>query len=227
MTLSPLQIPFEQAYRRRALFAVELLDAATLERVYRGITVTAEGLRGKPVPNGGGLFVWLEEDFAPLRKVVVEPGLRPYERAELAAAQVQPQKMNTIELAPRVDYPFPAGLTGLRGTLIERRVQPSQVPTSVVNAQVRLRWLDESGAWHDSPTTSHTNVVGDFAAFLRLIPNEVPQLDPVDRKLSVRLQVSWPGFSDRSSPDFKLIEGRITNPTPDQPQTFAWNELMP
>ena len=34
----------------------------TLERVSDGVKVTAEGLRGKPIVNYGGLFVWLEED---------------------------------------------------------------------------------------------------------------------------------------------------------------------
>ena len=227
MKLSALKIPFELAYRRRGLFAVELLDGATLERVCQGITVTADGLLGKPVKNSSGMFVWLDEDIARLKKIIVEPGLRPYERVELPSSQVQPRIVNRIELPPRIDYPFPAGLTGLRGTVIEQRVTLQRVSKPIVNGVVRLQWLrEEDGLWRDSPTAASTNETGDFAAFLRLTPGEVPQLDPTDGKVVTRLRVSRTGFMDRTSSDFKLAEGRITNPTPDETLTFAWNELM-
>jgi hypothetical protein len=226
MKLSPLQIPMELAYQRRGLFAVELLDAATLERVNQGITVTADGLLGKPVINSGGLFAWLDEDFRRLKRIVVDPGLRPYEAVELPASQVEPRKVNSIELSPSIAYPFPAGLTVLRGRLIEQRVSSPRIPTPVVNATVRLRWRpEENDEWRDSPTLSHTNETGDFATFLRLRPTEAPQLDPDDGKVIVQLRVSRPGLTDRTSPDFKLVEGRTTNPTSEEPQTFAWNEL--
>jgi hypothetical protein len=226
MKLSALQIPLELAYQRRGLFAVELLDAATLERVYQGITVTAEGLLRKPVMNSSGMFVWLQEDFAKLKKIVVQPGLRPYEPVELPSSQVKPRIINSIELPPSIDYPFPAGLTGLRGRLIEQHVSTPRTPTPVANAEVRLRWLrEDNNGWRDSPTLSHTNESGDFAAFLRLIPAEVPQLDPHDGQVIVRLRVSRAGFINRTSSDFKLAEGRITNPSTDRPLTFAWNEL--
>jgi len=96
----------------------------------------------------------------------------------------------------------------------------------VAGAQVRLRWRqEEDGAWRDSPTLSHTDDAGDFASFLRLTPGEAPELDPDDGKVIVRLRVSRPGLMDRTSAEFKLAEGRITNPTSDENQTFAWDEL--
>lgn len=226
MKLSALQIPFEIGYQRRGLFAIELLDGATLERVYQGITVTAEGLRGKPVVNSSGMFVWLDEDFGQLKKIIVDPRLRSYEKVELPSSQIKPRIVNAIELSPSVAYPFPAGLTVLRGRLIEQRVSSPRLPTPIVNATVRLRWQrEEDGVWRDSPTVSRTNEVGDFAAFLRLSPVEVPQLDPDDGKVILRLRVSRPGLMDRTSSEFKLTEGRVTNPTASDTQTFAWNEL--
>jgi hypothetical protein len=224
VTRSALQIPLTMAYHRRALLAIELLDAVTLERVSQGIKVEAHGLRGKPILNGSGLFVWLNEDFAQLQKVSVEPGLRPYQREERAASQVQ-RPQTTIELLPRLDYPFSAGVTGLRGTLIERRVVPPPNPEPVVEARIRLRWLDEDGQWHDGAVASRTNERGDFVSFLRLAPNEKPAVDPNNGLVTVRLRVSREGLSDRTSADFQLTPERIRNPTPSNELTFAWNEL--
>jgi hypothetical protein len=171
------------------------------------------------------MFVWLDEDFGRLERIVVNPGLRPYEAVELASSQVRPRIVNRIELSPSIDYPFPGGLTGLRGRLIEHRVSSPRFPAPVVGARVRLRWREEDGAWRDSPTLSHTTDAGDFASLLRLTQGETPQLDPDDGEVIVRLRVSRPGFMDRTSAEFKLAEGRITNPTSQHTQTFAWNEL--
>ena len=146
-------LPLEQAYLRNVLFAVELLDGVTLARVSQGLSVVAEGLHGKPIVNAGGLFVWLNEDIGPLRKITIDPGVRPYEPLEVDAADVA-RPLTTRELSPRVDYPFASGITGLRGTLIETRVA---TPVAVPNAEVRLRWLDEDGAtWRDAPAASRT-----------------------------------------------------------------------
>jgi hypothetical protein len=226
MTLSSLQTPFELAYQRRVLFAIELLDAATLERVSQGIKVEADGLQGTPVVNAGGLFVWFEEDFGRLRKVVVDTKSRPYERLELAASQVH-RPLTTIELPPRVDYPFPAGITGLRGTLVETQVAPPNRPDPVRDAEVRLRWLNADGEWHDAVTATHTDTKrGDFVSILRLAPTEKPDIDATG-SITVRLRVSRAGVNDRSSTDLKLPAGRITNPSTVNPMTLAWDEMTP
>jgi hypothetical protein len=221
-----IKLPLEQAYSRRSLFAIELLDAVTLERVSRGVKVVAEGLQREPVINSGGVFVWLQEDLAPLEKVTIDPLTLPYEKLELEPADLtlppDPRPLTIVELSPRVDYVFAPGVTGLRGTLIEERVVP---PVPVPNAAVRLRWLDDDDVtWRDAPTTSHTNSRGDFVSILRFAPTEKPNLD--NGSVTVRLRVSRNG-NERSSADFKLLQGRVTDPSTLDPLTFAWDELQP
>src|SRR5882672_8299802 len=220
-----VKLPLEEGYRRFTLFALELLDAVTLSRVINGVKVVADGLKGKPTVNASRLFVWLQEE-GNLRKISIEPGQLPYESVELAAADLN-SSLTTIELQPRADYAFAAGITGLRGTLIEERVVAPQTPVPVPNAEVHLRWLDDSGIWHDAPTTSHTDKKrGDFVSILRLNPTEVPDFDP-SGKVTVRLHARRDGISERSSADFKLLQGRVTDPSTANKLTFAWDELQP
>ena len=221
-----VKLLLEEAYSRRSLFGVELLDAVTMSRVSYGVTVTAEGLHGRPIVNGSGVFVWLEEDLAPLQRLSIEPGTLPYERIALDRADLtlppNPRPLTTVELAPRVDYAFAPGITGLRGTLIEARVVP---PVPVNNADIQLRWLDDDDVtWRDAPTISHTNSTGDFVSILRFVPGEKPNLD--NGSVTVRLRVRRNG-NERSSGDFKLLQGRVTDPSTLDPLTFAWDELQP
>ena len=221
-----VKLPLEDAYRRRSLFAIELLDAVTLERVAHGVKVVAEGLQGKPIVNHGGVFVWMQEDLTPLQKVTIDPGTLPYEKIEREPADLtlppDPRPLTTIELPPRIDYIFAPGITGLRGTLIEEQVVP---PVPVENAEVSLRWLDDDlVTWRDAPTISHTNSKGDFLSILRLAPAEKPNLD--NGSVTVRLRVRRNG-NERSSADFKLLQGRVTDPSTLDPLTFAWDDLQP
>ena len=218
----PFVVQLEQSYERQVLFAVELLDAVSLTRVSEGVKVVADGLQKKPIVNPSGLFVWLREDIAALRKISIDPGVLPYESVEREASQVT-LPLTTIELQPRLDYEFAPGITGLRGTLIERRVTPAE---PVGNAQVNLRWLDDGGNWQDAPTASHTDgKSGDFVSILRLAPKEKPDID-ANGAITVRLQVGRDGVN-RSSTDFKLLQGRVTDPSALNPLTFAWDELQP
>jgi hypothetical protein len=221
--------PQEQAYARLASFAVELLDGVTLARVSEGAVVTAHGLRGKPIVNASGMFVWLAEDLAPLQKISIDPGPLPFQALELDRATLKlpplPRPMTTIELAPRVDYPFDVGITGLRGTLIESRFDAEVRP--VDRAEMRLRWLDEDGVtWRDAPTRTRTNSNGDFAAILRLGPTEVPLLD-ASGAVTVRVHATRDAVNERSSADVKLPLGRVAEPTTSNALSFAWDELLP
>ena len=211
------------AYRRRVLFAIELLDAVTLFRVSQGVKLVAEGLKGKPIVNASGMFVWLEEDLGKLQKISIVPEMLLYEPAELESAEVKlPPKLNTVELQPRVGYSFSSGITGLRGTLIESRVDP---PKPVANAAVRLQWLDDENNWRNAPTTSHTDQKrGDFVSILRLAPADVPFLEKGE--VTVRLRASRDGGAERGSNNFKLSQGRITEPVTLNSLTFAWDELQ-
>jgi hypothetical protein len=217
----PIHEPPTRAYRRTVLFAVELLDAVTLERVSRGIDVVAEGLRGKPTVNNGGVFVWLTED-APLRRLTVDPRELPYMPVERAPEELK-RPLATIELAPRVAYPFPAGVTGLRGVLVEKRVTPA---TPVKDGAVRLQWLDEDGStWRDAPA-SRTDDRGEFAAIVRLAPSDAPQV--TDGALAVRLRARRGSSPERRSAAIALPRGRVADPsTFPSSLIFAWDELQP
>jgi hypothetical protein len=218
----------EQAYLRTALFAIELLDAVTLERVTYGVRVYAEGMRAEPVVNSGGLFVWRGTDASSLQKIVIDPGTLPYEAREVERAALRlppmPRPLTTIQLSPRVDYAFPKGMTGLRGTLVEDATLP-RVP--VRDAEVHLRWLDDDGTtWRDAPGVSRTNAKGDFAVVARLAPADVPQVD-ANGAITVRLRVSRSGMNERSSTDVKLMQGRVADPTALNAMIFAWDDLQP
>ena len=213
------------AYTRTSLFGVELLDAVTLERVSSGVKVVADGLHGKPFTNSSGVFVFPLEDFTRLRKITIDPQVLPYEVVELEPAQIV-FPVTRVELAPRRDYLFAAGITGLRGSLIEERVDP---PVPVTDAEVHLRWLDENAVWRDAPTLASTGTPGaNFTAVLRLAPSDVPDL--VANEVTVRLRARR-GADERESADLKLPQGRIADPSffsqgPDA-LVFAWDELQP
>ena len=220
----------EKAYERNGLFAIELLDGVTLDRVSNGVKVTAEGLEGEPVVNASGMFVWLKEELANLSKVSIDPGILPFEARDLAPGDLtlppDPRPITTIALAPRVDYPFAPGVTGVRGSLIESRVTPPSIPTPVGDALIQLRWLDDNGVWRDATIISRTGEkTGDFVSILSLAPNDIPDID-ADRKLTVRLRVRR-DTTERSSSDLKLLQGRVMDPSTLSALTFAWDELQP
>lgn len=220
----PFDIRLEEAYRRRVLLAIELLDAVTLSPVTQGVKIVAEGLQGKPIINASGLFVWLDQDISRLQKISIDPGTLPYEQVELAASELT-LPLTPIELPPRADYQFAAGVTGLRGRLIEEQVVPPEPATPVPNARVHLRWLDDNATWQDASTISRTDVNrGDFVSILRLSPTEVPHLD--NGAITVRLRASRNGGTERQSDDFQLRQGRVTDPSIENPLTFAWDEFQ-
>jgi hypothetical protein len=211
--------PPEQAFTRKVLFAVEILDAVTLEPVTRGLDVRATGLKGKPIVNYDGFFVWLEEGSLQPQQVVIDASKTPYESVTVPAA-LSPDKTIRIELAPRSDYPFTPGMCVLRASLLE---SSTGTRVAVAGAEVWLQWVDDNAAgtvWVDAPTHSHSGANGDFAAPLRLAPNQVPRLAAGGgqrAQLRVRRQ-----SNTRTSAEFSLPAGRITDSPP-----FAWNDLTP
>lgn len=220
--------PLEVAYQRRIEFAIELIDPVTLERVSQGVKVIAEGLRRKPIVNASGMFVWLKEDTDSLREITIDPQLLPYEKAVVPKSNLNlppsSPPLTVIELAPRADYMFAVGTTGIRGSLFETKVGP---PIPVQNAVVRLQWLDDDGAtWHTSPSLSSTNDKGDFVATIRLAPSGVPSFD-ASGKLTVRLRAKRGGTSERHSDPIPIPLGRVSDPLSIDKLIFAWNELQP
>ncbi len=223
---------------RRVLFAVELLDPVSLNRISYGMKeVKAHGLSGKPIISISGLFVWLHEDISQLEKVSIRPGQLPYEETEIAPDQLNrvldlnssPPKwpLTSIQLAPRADYPFDRGVTALRGKLVEDRVSLEPVP----KACVRFRWLDQDGDWQLAPTVfptsaeSDTSKGGEFVAVLRLAPSDEPQLDAAGN-LTVRLVVRRDDV-ERVSADLAIPMGRVLDPSIHNRNIVPWDELRP
>jgi hypothetical protein len=210
-----VRLPLEQAYVREVMFALELLDAVTLERVVGGVKVEAVGLTGAPILNHGGLLVWLKEPTANFQKIVIDPQRRPFVPAEIPVAQLQ-QPLHTIELKPLPNYPFAPGVTAIRGSLYETKVPIGQTPVPLRGATIRLEWLDGSNNPQPGTASSVTNAAGDFVSILRFAPKEDPLI--TNDKLSIRLFARRAGGAEKSQ-DLKLPQGRVTD------GTFAWDEL--
>lgn len=215
-----INLPVERAFERRVLFAVDLIDAVTLETVTRNVEVVATGLKGKPIINCGGSFVWLEEGNAQPQQVIVDTANAPYESVTVPAP-VLPARTVRIELAPTYDYPFVPGVTAMRGTLLESR---TGIRIPVAGVQIWLQWIDDTAGgttWIDAPTRCHTSANGDFAVLLRFTPEQVPK-PGTGGGLSVRLRANRQG-NQRTSTQFTIPEGRVADALP----PFAWDELVP
>jgi hypothetical protein len=226
--------PPETGYRRNVLFAVEVLDGVTLQRLRDGVTVTASGLTHHPQTNSSGFFVWLKEGPSAPQSISVDPGVLPFEEKQLPAAQVQ-IPLTSIELSPTCNYPFAAGMTGLCGSLIEQRVTAPDVAQPVNDASVWLLWLADDGVtWNRAPTVSHTNAHGDFAVMLRFTPTDVPNLD-TNGHLTVRLRASRASTgTELGTGNFSLQQGRVADALTyllaggaPPALVFAWNEMQP
>ena len=213
-----VHLPLEAGYLRRMLFAVEVIDAVTLDPLTRGVVVTADGLINKPVINSGGIFVFLQEGAAVPLSVTID-AQKTYSESITVAPPVAPARSIRVELAPRVGYPFQPGVTAMRGGLVES--VPAD-PTPVPGAEIWLQWLDDlSASWTDAPTRSHSDAKGDFAALLRLTPSQMSR--PVDgRTVSSRLRVRRGGVT-RTSAQISLPTGRVADALP----PFGWSELVP
>ena len=205
----------EIGFNRRVQLAAEIVDGVTLAPVRNGIKVFAEGLRGKPVVNRSGFFVWLEEPGRQAQAIVVDAARTTYSGARVEP--LLPPDHRRIELAPTPAYVFPAGATGYRGTLIESRYGPRK---PVAGTQVRLQWSD-GVAWIDAPLRSETNSKGDFATALRLTPKAEPRADSAGT-LAVRLRFLREG-TVRTSDEFALAQGRVGAAA----GPFIWDELNP
>jgi len=174
----------ENPYQRDVLFAVELLDPVSLTLVSRNVTVAAPPLARRPRLSFGGRFVWLREGNAWPDKVIVDPGELPYEREEQGRPPLpaDPEHPLEVELLARVvlrptrAYPFPDGVTVVRGRFDESAAAP---PQRITDAEVWLQWFDsDTGDWSGdaASTFTRTGDSGEFAAFLRLAPSAKPQL---------------------------------------------------
>ena len=228
--LFEILLPPERAYTRRAMLAVELLDSVTLERVSQGVDVVAQGLSGKSKINGGGLFVWANEDVTKLVKLSIEPRSAPFEPVEIPAVQVA-RPIHRVELKPLASYPFSPGITAIRGSLYETRVPLGQTPTPIPGATISIEWLDDDGvSRHQWQAPSVTNKAGDFVSILRLARGRSPQADKPPRpdqhpRLDAQGRLTiWLTAKRATGPQkqksFQLPQGRVAD------ETYAWDELQ-
>ena len=154
-----------------------------------------------------------------LRSISIDTGDLPYQAVTLDRSQVR-VPLTTINMAPRVNYPFQAGVNGVEGVLVETRTGPAQ---PVLDAEIHIQWLDDQGNWQDgTPLTRTAADQGAFVAILRLSPGNSPELDPTSGAMSLRLRVVRPSAPARNSSLLMLTPGRLLGPT-----TFAWDEMQP
>jgi hypothetical protein len=224
--------PDEFAYTRNALFAVEVLDPVALTVIRQGVRVTATGLKGDPIVNYGGRFVWLEqksgnEDAWP-KTVIVEPGNLPFERAEVPAPPrpvdvpkaKEEERLLRVTLMPKSNYAFRGGdgVLAVQGRLVEDAVADPQVP--VPGASVWLRWQDaDTGAWNNAPVEALTYSKGEFLTFIRLPPAASPVVD-ASGLMSVVIRVRRDVL--RETTPFLVPQGQVSTTI----QELDWSRLQ-
>jgi hypothetical protein len=221
---------------RRVQLAVEVLDSVSLNRVTAGLNVSVQGLVARPIVNSGGQFVWLlPREGGPLpvpvpTKVTVDPGRLPFAPADVALPAALPSPpLIRVELTPRRDYAFAAGVAGIRATLVRDLTDDPLQPLTGV--PVWLQWQDASVAakpWVDGPIRSVTDANGDFAAVLRLTQAQQPVLGA--NGVSLRLLATYTGITQHSNA-FQIPQGRVADmPGPadsNKKPAFAWTGFSP
>jgi len=213
-----VHLPVERAYTRYTMLAVEILDAVSLERITEGIEVSAKGLAGNVIRNVSGMHVWLRQDRTRFDKLIVTPRARPYQAVEIAAANVR-FPLHVVELMPLSSYPFGAGVSALRGRLIATAPPPNGPAMPIVDAVIRLEWLDDDGAtWRPTAQRARTDEKGEFAVFVRFTPADMPLIDAAGN-LSIRL------FAMRAGTELKVQrthpQGRVAD------AVLRWDQMVP
>jgi hypothetical protein len=208
---------FDSGFDRRALLAVELIDAVDGQLVSRGVGVQADVLRRAPIVSRSGRFVWLrEEDRWPTR-IDVDVGYLPYEpvrrlvdRPANIHKPTPVERVVQIVLQPTQAYDFPEGVTMLRGCVLDGNDTQS---SPVEGARVSLLWSSK-GHGHDVITgpVSITSKDGGFFVFLRLpralerpLSNGSPGGVPL-QFLPVELQIESGGRTRVTGAKFRFSE---------------------
>lgn len=223
----------ETAYAREARLIVELIDPVTLFPVHDGLKVEVDGLRAKPVVSSGGRMVWFHEKDGNPTALRVDAGGLPYLlRGDVAVPPLPlppppPARPVTytfmrLELGPSTAYPFVPGITALRANLVRNLADDPLIP--IADAAVKLRWIDDNAPgeqWVDALTTSFTGAKGDFAAIVRLAPEQIARADAQNR-MRVRVCATRAGTT-RFSPELHIPFSKLT----DMPTRIAWDDLQP
>jgi hypothetical protein len=239
------------ALSRDVLVAVELFDPIAQAIVYRGFTVGIAGLTGRPIISRSGRFVWLKEGNAWPGAITVTPDRVPFAPHVAPAPPLPADPVNAtpaerrirIVLRPTAAYGFDAGITAVRGSLVEdTTINGAAVP----GALVQLAWHDREGdEWIPappssitaSPQESETDRRGEFAAFLRLVPalGSDPDLDNGMLKVRLQLTRNLGGIVTRATagtfrflpidqaPEGRVPQGQVLA----RDVKLAWSDLSP
>lgn len=231
---------------RRVLIVVELADPTDGRRVWRGVRLEALDADGRPINdkpfiNAGGRFVWpaapgnrwparlrIHPDGAPFLAATIDvPAPAADPAGDLpAAARLIPR----IWLRPSPAYRFEAGVTSVRGNLIESALD--RPPAAVTGARVLLSFRD-GNRWADGADEAVTDARGEFAVFIHAPRAPAADLDIADGRLRVRLVVTRGdrGGETRITPDnFSFAPGLPPGRVPEgQPAPadvrLAWIDL--
>ena len=240
----------KRSLQRRVLFVVELVDPVTQSIVSERVDVECAGLKGRPIVNYSGRFVWLVEKDAWPTLISVTPGDKrfapvtaapPPRPADLEKAKPE-ERLARITLRPTPVYPF-EGVTAIRGRLVEG---PETESPAVGGARVQLAWFDhkttespDDDEWMLSPFEAETEAdgrfAGQFALFLHLDMRKSAEPDIKNGLLKVRLQFTrggvtpltrvtpdnYPFIPDSPATEGRVPEGRLLA----RELTLRWTEL--
>lgn len=199
--------PPEVSRLREVRLAVKVLDPVTCERVSRGLDVQARGLRGKPIVNAGGMFVWTRERDRDPTHVEIRTGELPFAPVTVAVPALPVIAMQVV-LSPTLAYPFSAGVSGVRGTLVERRLDDP--PRPVAGAEVWLAWIDDATGVPlpvDAPVRTTTDRLGEFVTIVRVPVALDPYAGPA---APLRVRVSTSRDGGKRAPTEVIPTGRVT-----------------
>ncbi len=220
----------EKAWQRSVRLAVDVVDAVTGELIRDGIQVSVKEFRGEPIVNASGRFVWLIEPGVVPTEVVVDPQRLPYlkQTRPVPPPDLPPPPRTAqynivrVELPPTPAYPFEAGTTAVRSTLIRNDAEFPAVPFPL--DEVWLQWSDDNlpaPGWTDAPVHAETNAAGDFAVIVRLAINQIARTDAQGR-MQVRVAATHAGVT-KFSPPLHIRPGYVADVTPG----LAWNQFTP
>ncbi|MDM0076886.1 hypothetical protein QTH90_20930 [Variovorax sp. J2P1-59] len=206
---------FDSGFDRRALLAVELIDAVGGQLVSRGVGVRANVLRRAPIVSRSGRFVWLREEDRWPTQIDVDVGRLPYEKTSRSVKRpadidkpTPAERVVTIVLQPTQAYDFPDGVTALRGCVLDGNGTQA---SPVQGARVSL--LSSTKDFGDAVMPRPVSITAEDGGFFFFLPGVARDLErPLSngyppRFLPVVLQVEHAGQTRVTGAKFRFLEG--------------------
>lgn len=159
-------------------FVVEPVDGFSGRLPTGPVQVSIKNSHLKPIRNLSGLYVFRETPATPFQLLVQAPH---FFTGELTLTPADIQALDTrapvimVNLIPRPSYPFPAGVTLIRGMVKDASGSP------VRGASIRLKGKE---------TTARTTEKGEFVFFLKGITQNDIRIHPETGKRVIYLDSS-------------------------------------